>query len=172
MNEEKKIELLLEAFYKGETTVEEEKLLMQFLSSENLNEKWHTDRDLFKALYDTSSISLPEGLSARLEKSIDNQILKTTSLKSISKIRKLYISIASVAAVILLCIGMFFLTDKLSKSEHLVDTFTDPAEAAIVTEQILVFVSSTLNQGLSSLDKINESINKTNEILNENLKLN
>ena len=37
---EKKIELLLEAFYKGETTVEEEKLLMQFYFLKGYLQDW------------------------------------------------------------------------------------------------------------------------------------
>jgi hypothetical protein len=52
------------------------------------------------------------------------------------------------------------------------DTYTDPREAAVAAEKILTMVSVNLNKGFLPLEKTRESIEKTNELLNENLKLN
>jgi hypothetical protein len=174
MTEEKKIEQLLGAFYNGDTTPEEEKFLAHFFDSESMSEKWQTDQALFHALYDPSRIPLPKDLSVRLETAIDNHITEKTVKKSHSKTRKLYLAILSAAAVILLCIGLFFIPDipdipdRSSKQDFIADTFTNPEEAAIAAEQALRFVSQKLNQGLSPLEKVKESI----EIINENVSLN
>jgi hypothetical protein len=181
MTDENKTEQLLSAFYNGDTTVEEENFLTQFFNSERVNEKWHTDRELFHVLYDPSRISLPEGFPERLETAIDNHIKETTNRKSISKTRKLYLTILSAAAVVLLCIRLLFnpfthssfrhFTLIPSNSDLIADTYTNPEEAAIAAEQALRFVSAKLNQGLSPLEKVKESINKTNEIINENVSI-
>ena len=177
MAEENKIEQLLKAFYDGNSTSEDEAALLKFFNSKNLDKKWHTERDIFNALYDTPDISLPKGIAKRLEKAMNKHIAKTTNLENelhnkktlYQKTRKLYISISSAAAVILLCIGLFFVSDKNSQSHAIADTYTNPEEAAIVAEQVLTLVSSKLNQGFSSLEKIKESVDKTNELLNKTL---
>jgi hypothetical protein len=172
MTDEKIIEQLLTAYYNGDTTPEEEKVLAEFFNGEDLSEKWHTDRDLFDALYDTSRISLPEGLSERLERAIDNHITVSLKIKLDLKTKRLFRSIMSAAAVALLCIGLFFVTNRPSKQDYIADTYTNPEEAAIAVEQALLLVSAKLNQGLSPLEKVKESVEKTNEIINENVRLN
>jgi hypothetical protein len=178
MTNDKKIERLLTAFYNGDTTQEEETLLQKFFNNTNISENWSADRDLFYALYDSSHIHIPEESLKRLEHQIDNHIKKTgITSKNIflrtKKTKRLYISIGSIAAAVLLLAGIFFFHDKSSvKNDVLTDTLTDPQEAAIVVEKVLALVSSNLNKGLSPLEKVKYSINKTNELLNENLNLN
>jgi len=181
MTDENKIEQLLKAFYNGDTTPEEETLLFNFLNNESLDVKWHTDRDILNALYDSSGITLPEGINERLESAIDNHIAgKSTKENEIqhkkilfpSKTRRLFITVTSSAAAILICIGVFFFSDKHPSSDKIVDTYTNPKEAAIAAEQALMLVSVKLNQGLSPLEKVKESIDKTNEVLNENFIIN
>ena len=171
MIDEKNIERLLAAFYNGETTTEEEKLLTAYFNRNYLNEKWVADRDLFRAIYDPTSSSLPEGLPERLEKVLDYHIRETRPQKVATKTRKLYISLLSAAAVALLGIGLFVLTDRKDNPDFIADTFTNPQEAAIAAEQALLFVSQKLNQGLSPLDKVKESMHVTNELISENVRL-
>ena len=172
MSEEKKIEQLLAVFYSGDTTPEEEEVLMQFFDREGLNERWRMDSDLFHALYDPSRISLPKGFSERLESAIDSHMAETTDRKPTLKTRRLFISLLSAAAAAILCIGLFFPFGKTSKPDFMADTYTNPEEAAIVAEQTLLFISAKLNQGLHPLEVVKENINKTNELINEHLKIN
>ena len=170
MTEENKIEQLLKAFYDGETTPEEEVLLLNFFNSKNLNEKWYSERDIFNALYDTSDIPLPEGITERLEKGIDKHIAESVIVTPLhQKTRKLFISISGAAAVILLCVGLFFVSDKNSQSHTIADTYENPEEAALVAEQMLTLVSTKLNLGFLPLEKVKKSVDKTNELLNEKL---
>ena len=179
MTDENKIEQLLKAFYNGDTTPEEEALLLNFFNSKSLHEKWHTDRDIFNALCDSSEIALPKGINERLEKAIDNHIAETSTQKNEiqhkklplhSRTRRLFMAVTSSAAVILLCIGIFIFSDRRNPSDMIVDTYTNPKEAAMAAEQALMLVSTKLNQGLSPLGKVKDSMDKTNELLNENFK--
>lgn len=174
MINEDKIKQLLTAFYNGDTTSEEEILLLRFFNSENVGEKWHIDRDMFNVLYDPSKIPLPKKISERLENVIDKHIAETALQENRSplKIKKIFIGITGIAATILLCIGLFFISDKHPQSHIIADTYTNPEEAAVAAEKALMLVSTKLNKGLSPLEKAKESVNKTNELLNENFKLN
>ena len=186
MTDEKKIRQLLEAFYNGDTTVEEETLLLNFFNDKNLNEQWRTEKDLFNILYNSSDISLPKGFSERLASTVDKHIevssqeadikvidnnfeksSQQTNRRSISSGRRFLVSIGSAAAIALLCIGLFFVTNKPVPTKAMVDTYANPEEAAAVAEQTLMLVSSKLNKGLSSLEKTKESIDKTNELLSK-----
>ena len=171
MIDEKIIEQLLAAFYNGNTTPEEEEVLLNFFKNlksngqfQTANEKFLVDSELFQALYDSSRIPLPEGFSLRLEKKIDKHIaLKKVSLK------KIYLSLMSAAAVIMLCIALFFNTRKQDDSLLIADTYSNPEEAAVAVEQALMLVSTKLNKGLSPFEK---SVNTTNRLLNENFTFN
>jgi uncharacterized membrane protein YvbJ len=183
MTDEKNIEQLLASFYSGATTPEEEEVLWDFFKNQPGNKKFQADCELFKMLYDSSRIPLPDGFTERLEKTIDDHILQSSTpqrpektidkpLSGITKqkMRKLYIQISSVAAVVLLCMGLFFLTGKRNTSPSFsTDTYTNPEDAAIAVEQALLLVSTKLNQGLTPLEKAQESVNTANQLLNEML---
>ena len=184
MIDQKKIESLLESFYNGTSTPEEEAILRAYFNQatdtedsrmvdKQLLDVLHddsriVDKHLLDVLHDDSRIRLPEGLSERLETSIDKHI----TVKSRSRTRPFFVGLVGAAAAALLCIGLFWSDNQYNKPSHLADTFTNPEEAAFVAEQALVLVSSKLNMGLAPLEKIKESVAKTNELISENLVLN
>ena len=187
MVNENKIEQLLKAFYDGDTTPEEEAILLYFFKNEYLNKKWYSDRDMFSFLYNEEEVPLPEGITERLEIIVDKHISESSLDKNTSfenevseltnykihtifaKRRNIFIAISSAAAITLLCIGLFFASEKNIKSQMFADTYTNPEDAALATEQALLFVSNKLNQGLSSLEKVRDGVEKTNKILNETI---
>jgi hypothetical protein len=170
MTEDRKIKELLDKFYDGNTTPEEEHIILECLKNEDIGESRVGERRLFEALYDPSEIPLPEGLSERLERRIDEHISK--SAPSRTNIRKLYLSIGSVAAAVLLCVSLFFVFQKPSSPIFMANTDMDETEAVAIAVEALIQVSSKLNEGLSPLEKVSESIDKTNELINKNLKIN
>ena len=99
MGDRKEINELLAAFYAGTTTREEEARLKAFFDDADLSERWHADRDIFRALYDPADIALPEGLSDRLEQVLDRYIgVPHRPRKQPSRIRRLYVAVGGVAA--------------------------------------------------------------------------
>jgi len=172
MTKEKTIEQLLSAFYEGHTTPEEELILYHFLTNNEVYEQYQADRIIVKALYDSNRVPLPEGIYDRLDSALTKHIQRTDKRRLYSKTKTLYIRLMSAAAIILLCVGVFFFTDRASKSPLIADTFTNPKEAAIAAEQALLLVSSKLNQGLAPYEKFKKTIIKTDEIIKENLNIN
>jgi len=77
--------------------------------------------------------------------------------------------ISSAAAVVLLCLGIFFVTQRPVESQ-IADTFDDPAEAAIVAEKALTFMSAQLNIGLNQVADARQEFDKVDQILNKHLK--
>jgi len=167
MIDESTIEQLLAAFYDGVTTPEEEEVLLTFFKDKDLNEKFQADSQLFTLLYDSSHIPLPDGFSQKLEKALDEHIANPSLRRFLEIPRKIYLRFASAAAVVLIGIGLFFLTGRQDKSQLITDTYSNPEEAAVAVEQALMLVSTKLNQGLVPLEKVKESVNTTNRLLNE-----
>ncbi|WP_085537318.1 hypothetical protein [Massilibacteroides vaginae] len=108
-------------------------------------------------------IPLPDGLEARLEKSLDIHIAKS---RKISLRRTLY-KVSGIAAAILLCIGITFYQNP---SGTTTDTYKDPQEAALVASEALAFLSSNLNIGMEQVSDAQKDIQEVNEILNNQLK--
>jgi len=159
------IELLIEKFYEGISTPEEELFLTEyFLDEKNTDERWKEERELFRLLHNTQ-IKVPEGVSERLEKYI---MQMEASQKSIPHRRKLYYWISSAAAIALLCIGLYFL-NRESSPPKMVDTFSDPEEAALVAEQTLAYMSIQLNKGIDKVTDAEQEFEKVNQLINKHL---
>jgi len=159
------IEELIKKFYEGVTTSEEERLLMEyFLNEADVDERWKEEQQLFRLLHD-SQIEVPESISKRLEASI---LQMDAPPKSVPFRRKLYYWISSSAAVVLLCIGLFF---AIRQPAHLrrSDTFSDPKEAALVAQQTLIYMSTQLNKGLDKVADADQKLEKVNQLLNKHL---
>ena len=163
------IEQLIKNFYEGVSTPEEEQLLTEyFLNEKNVDEQWKDEQQFFRFLHDTQ-IQVPAGVSERLEKSImQMDAPQEVSQKFMPRKRTWYYWISSAAAVVLLCIGLFFATHKPSLSQR-ADTFSNPEEAAQVAAQTLAFMSVELNKGLNKVADAGQEIKKVNQILNKHL---
>jgi len=181
------IELLLKNFYAGDSTQEEERLLMvYFLSEKDIDERWEDDRQLFRILHDRQ-VKVPAGVSARLEETINRLEVKPLSGShksstspyplqrgtetkpiSLSRKRTLYYWISSAAAVVLLCIGLFFIF-RDPPTPKMADTFSDPKEAAIVAQQTLAFMSMHLNRGLDKASEVEQEFERIDQILHKHL---
>lgn len=115
--------------------------------------------------------TLPEGLSERLEQQIDSWAAaeKQETVRSSFHRRSLYRLSGAVAAILLLCVGIFGLTDLNTGKQQLADTYTNPQEAAIAAQKALAFMSSNLNKGIDQINDAQQEINKVNRILNKHL---
>jgi hypothetical protein len=162
------IEQLLKKFYEGDATQEEERLLTDyFLNEENQDDRWKEDRQVFRLLHDTQ-IQIPTGVSERLEEALDTLNANDATSRKYHITHKLYYWISSAAAIVLLCIGLFFVTREASPPQ-MADTFSDPKEAALVAEQTLVFISAHLNNGLNKAAVAEHELEKASQLINKHL---
>lgn len=166
---EKKIEQLLDSFYKGCSTDEEEQLLITyFTTSEVIPAKWQSDRKLFLSLAEHAKAS--EGLEDRLESFID-QLEKQENKKSAAPIGRSFLYwIGGVAAAIFLCLMLIPTISNQHGEEYVADSFTDPVEAALVAQEALLLLSENLNKGMDQMNEAGKEIKNANQIINKYLK--
>jgi len=152
----KRIELLLQRFYNGESTIEEEKELKDFFINNDVPRHLWAEQEMF-TYYDV------ESKSEKHDKALGNKIINAINdaerkeFKQKIKRRKIYYTVSSAAAGITLLVTMYFAFFFNGSNR---DTYDDPEIAYLQTRETLLFVSSKMNQGtkeLQVLDKINEA---------------
>ena len=163
--EREQIKALLERYWEGETSLEEEKKLKQFFARPDVPEEWKQEAGFFQylnaqkekvALEDEEIIEMLE----REPKKKDNQI-------------RLYIeNLAKIAAVILIvAVAVFFVReDYESKKEQLdpmiSDTYEDPQKAFEETKKALMLVSRQFNKGQKHASKLGAFEEATEKVEN------
>ena len=173
MNEEE-LKKLLERYYDGCNTSDEEKVLRAFFSKDDIPPGYEAEKEIFS--FHMSSVEVPEPSSdfeERILKAVDASVKRRGS----SGIRKILIPLFSAAAGLLILTGIYFFF--INKREP-ADTYSDPQIAYAETVKILLDVSSQMNQGARSLQpvgRINEikaksfkSINKSTALVEKNLR--
>jgi hypothetical protein len=148
------IRKLLDRFYLGETTLEEEKILQDYFFSSSIPEELLPDRDLFRSLGNAGdSVAVPEGLNQKILKVIDQQDKKVIRTRRIT-----VFSLSGLAAGLLVVIALYvgyFKTDNPARLAHqMTDTYEDPQDAYEEARRTLTFVSTKLNTGTSELEHV------------------
>jgi len=159
---------LIEKYYNGESTEEEERTLKDHFKKDGIPEGYEAEKIIFG--YYTAAGEVPEpsvGFEARIISGIDASDIKGGS----RKFRKFILPYMSAAAGVLILAGSwFFFVHRPEPS----DTFKDPVIAYAETMKILRNVSSQLNHGAQTLEpigKINEMTTRSFESINKSAKI-
>ena len=165
------IRKLLDRFYKGETTLEEEQILQDYFSSTSIPEELMPDRDLFRSLETSDSVAVPEGLNQKILDVIDQQEKKVVRTRRIS-----VFSLSGLAAGLLVVIALYmgyFRADRPGMLAHqLTDTYENPQDAYEEARRTLAFVSAKLNTGTSGLEHVKQVSKTTSDPLKSLSKIN
>jgi len=165
----KNIKALLERFYAGETSREEEAFLQQFFSQPDVPESLSAEKEHFRVLMQWQSES-------PLDEVFDMQIMGRISASH--KPERSFIgwyALAGVAASILLMLALW-VGSMQDKKLSLPGTTSNPALAYVQARTALQMVSENLNAGLRPAKKVTRefsaSLEKAGEIkiLNTSLK--
>lgn len=165
---EEKVQILLDRFYQGVSTIEEEDFLREYFSS-NMGIPSHLlpDKEVFCAIGYQSGVKP----NFDLEKEILSAISQTKSdqkNRKVKIIRLLSTWAAAASAVIVLGLGIFLTQN--SKEILFTDTYSDPYVAMQETQRVLALVGSKINlaqgemQPLSRLNIPSEVFNPVNEL--------
>jgi len=150
---------LLEKYYAGTSSEDEEKQLRLLLEHEDLPSEFDEDRILITGLYGKEKIPEPSSnLNGKIMSAIDDS---EKNIKIIPGKRRLY-SIISVAASVVIIISLWFL---LQDTTQFKDTYTDPQLAYNEAVEVLYRVSSNLNKGRDQLEELS-LIEQTHSRLN------
>jgi len=143
---EERLKELLDKYYNGDTSEEEEFLLRQYFSGENVLPGYEAENEIFNYYSDDINVNAPaDDLEARLIDSIE-------LLEKKRMLRKRFIrSGLGMAATVLVLLGTYFFF--LGSSEPK-DTFSDPRIAYAETKRILYDVSVRLNRGTQALQHV------------------
>jgi hypothetical protein len=165
------IRKLLDRFYTGETTLEEEQILQDYFSSTSIPEELMPDRDLFRSLGTSDSVAVPEDLNQKILDVIDQQEKKVVRTRRIS-----VFSLSGLAAGLLVVIALYmgyFRADRPGMLAHqLTDTYENPQDAYEEARRTLAFVSAKLNTGTSGLEHVKQVSKTTSDPLKSLSKIN
>ncbi|MCK4745760.1 MAG: hypothetical protein KAT15_01940 [Bacteroidales bacterium] len=166
------IRKILDRFYQGESTLEEERMLEEYFSLTTVPEELIPDKDLFQSFRaGNDSVVVPADLNQKIIDSIGQVERKATRTRRIS-----IFSLSGLAAGLLVMIAVYLFyirTDRpaLLASNQMTDTFQDPMDAYEEAKRALSYVSTKLNYGTSELKHVKQ-VRKTAEPLKSLSKIN
>lgn len=132
----KQIEILLEKYFEGETTLQEEKELKAYFSSNNVAP--HLD------VYVPMFTNFQKQKEIQFTKALPLQPRKQNNVKWIG-----------VAASVVVLFGTLLYFNNQNTSKDL-GTFSSPEEAFLETQKALHMVSLEVNKGVKSMEVLNE----------------
>ncbi len=139
---------LIEKYYNGDSTSEEELALRELFQSDDAPEGYDAEKAVFG--FYSSEGTIPEP-SFDFESRIMAEIDVSESESKPQKLRKHILPYFSAAATVLILFGSWFFFIQRSEPE---DTFTDPAIAYSETMKILLDVSAKMNRGAMALEPV------------------
>jgi hypothetical protein len=165
---------LIEKYYSGYSTEEEEKNIREYFNTNDVPEGYEAEKAIFGYYTSPGMVPGPScDFEVRIMEGIDSSDRKIGSWKN----GKFVLPYISAAAGLLILAGSYFFFINRNKNE---DTFRDPAIAYAETIKILRDVSSQLNHGIQTLEPVSkmnrmttksfEAINKSTLIIEKNMK--
>jgi hypothetical protein len=150
----KEIRELLDRFYLGETTLEEERRMQEYFSSNTVPEEFIPDRDLFRSIGSgNEAIHVPLDLNQKILTGIDREERKITRTRRIS-----VYSLSGLAAGLLVVIALYvgYFRNDNSARLAMTDTYENPQDAYEEAKRTLAFVSAKLNTGTAELKHVQQ----------------
>jgi hypothetical protein len=157
------IDELLNKYFEGETSLEEEYSLKEYFNQSRIPEKYEKYSGHFKFLLSESQNRL-EDSDVIADYKIERIKINRNNL--IFKIGYTITAVAAVAAILIMAYTQYSsLPDKSLKLDFLSqDTYKDPELAYAETKKTLLYVSEKLNDGMEPLEKLSEFDKSLNEL--------
>jgi len=159
-----KVEILLEKYYSGTTSLGEEQELKDYFAGDNVPRNLLPEKDIFSCFSYEDVDELPDKsfeqkLIARIESEAFNTIKK-------KKTRFLYNTLG-IASTITILVASFIIINKNTNlfNSTVLSEIKDPEIAFAETKKALLLVSRNINKGLdnlNNLDKINSGKREIN----------
>lgn len=155
--EEIKIRQLLDKYWEGETSLEEERELSSYFGSSQVTDEFAPFIPLF-AFFE-------EGRHIRMEASVVQPPIEETKGKIVN-IRWL----VSIAASVAIFLAVFFINQKISTEQTaqyaFEDTYHTPEEAYAEVKKALLYVSTKMNKGVTTAAESLEKMEPLDRIIN------
>ena len=142
-----KIEILLEKYFEGETTLAEEKALKDYFSSSDVASHLEQYSSLF-GYYGVAKAQQYEKAVPVLEKQQRHNSSKMSN--------RSWLSVAASILVLIGVVGYVFFTTQDLKEDKKLGTFDDPEVAFKATQKALALLSNKVNVGIESVQYVEE----------------
>lgn len=159
------IKILLERFYDGNTSLEEERILSEFLlHNDNLAPDLEPDKKLFSSINKLKETAPPQEFENNIESYID--YLDNKGRKTLTIWAAGWKKIAGIAAAVILLIatGISYNNYETRQKDSL---YISEEKVYSEAERALVLLSQNLNKGTSKIDVAEKKVDKVGEILNK-----
>ncbi len=157
------IKEMLNAFYEGITTQEEENQLKEFFSQNNLPEEMQIEKEIFFSLFERDEIPTPDGMENRLSSMIDDLEERDQKPKKVENTtkRRLWLEIGGIAASVclLISIGLSILNQRDNN---------DPKPATSLS-QLSLEDQKKVQEANKALEMVSKNFNKGMQSVQENL---
>lgn len=148
------IEALLEKYYAGDTSLQEEKFLREYFLNSDVPDSLKSHKQIFSLFFRESrqEISNPD-FDQKLSSLLGESVVNTPVIK-MHPHKNRFLFITSIAASILILIGLFFTLseDFLKKDTIYISASHDMAYAE--ANEALLIVSSNFNAGLKQVERL------------------
>lgn len=146
---------LLEKYYNGETDVNEEKILEDYFMHDEVSAEFSVDKEVFchlAEMKENDEITVPVGMEKRISDNID--MWEKQSKANKLRYYTLYRYVSGIAAAVVILIGIsVFMSKNHDDSAVMQDTFDNPQEAYMATENALQLFAEAFNKGDAQIEK-------------------
>jgi hypothetical protein len=150
-----KIAKLLQTYFNGESTVEEERALENYFRSGNVAAEFQEYTTFFGGISELANVSG----DSNIEEEIMDFILENENREK-TRYRWLWQTVTGIAASVIIVLGGFLFYQQQQKPFD--DTFKNPEEAYAYAEQTMQFISEKYAKGLTGLSNF-EKLQKVNQ---------
>jgi hypothetical protein len=164
----KEIEILLEKYYEGETTISEERILKDFFAQDDIPSHLMEHKSFFNFQVGEIRITMPD---FDIERVTGSEAQESKVIRMPAGRRTiLYVTSIAASLVILFGIGYTFQNDIFDRqlSKQSTGEITDPVLAYEQATNALMLVSSCLNTGIVQAEKLQSfstGLEKTQQLL-------
>lgn len=154
------IKRLLDRYYDGMTTEEEENTLRTYFNSKDIDANLKEESFFFTALQ-SSECPTPAGMEERLSRQISQwNILEITTRHTIRHINLRWVVGIAASLLLLFAAGAIVYQNENKSPQTEQDTYTNAKDAYAETSKALMKFSKTLNKGIDATENIT---NKTRD---------
>ncbi len=148
----KEIEALLQKFYDGETSLDEEASLRDYFSNENVPEQLIAHQAQFSFYQKAKDEKVP---LRNFERDLSKHIREEKNVKQIGNRRRTFYFVTGIAASILIFIGVYFqfVVNDNRSAYSIENTYEDPEVAYAEAKKALLLVSEKFNTGVQDFNK-------------------
>lgn len=149
---------LLNKYWEGQTSLEEEQKLREYFNSNQVA----PEHEVYRSVFNT--FELEEGLEMELGFDAFAKITPEEKPKDKSKIKVLKGLGVAASFAVLMALGSNFIGIGSETTKSNLGTYDDPKEAYYATVEALQLVSTKFNNGRENLKPLNEINKKTNKV--------